>query len=67
MPKALKGKRLLNLPEAAEHYKDAYNRGMSHGKLIARKDIVIELLTDSIMTTQFSVKQLQTIIERIEK
>jgi len=67
MPKAYKGKRLLNLQEAGEHYVDGYRRGIAHGEFATRQEIVNELLQDSVLTTQFTTNQLQTIIERIEK
>lgn len=43
MPKANKGKRLLNLQDAASHYAFAYNRGVEHGERIEQARI-IELL-----------------------
>lgn len=67
MPKALKGKRLLNLQQAGEHYIDGYRRGLFAGEFSARQRIIHELLQDSIMSTQFTTNQLQIIIERIEK
>jgi len=67
MARAFKGKRLLNLQEAGEHYVDGYRRGIAHGEFSTRQVIVEELLHDSVLSTQFTTKQLQTIIERIEK
>jgi len=32
MPKAINGKRLLNLPQAAEYSKWSYERGVEHGR-----------------------------------
>jgi len=40
MPKANKGKRLLNLQQAAEHSAWSYQRGVEHG----RREMRIEML-----------------------
>jgi len=50
MPKANKGKRLLNLPDAASYYAFAYKRGVEHGERIEKlaraqeRERVIKLL-----------------------
>jgi len=67
MAKALKGKRLLNLQQAGEHYIDGYRRGMFAGEFSARQKIINELLNDSTITTQFTTNQVKQIIEAIEK
>lgn len=67
MTRALKGKRLLNLQQAGEHYIDGYRRGIFAGEFSARQKIINELLNDSIITTQFTTDQIKNIVEAIEK
>jgi hypothetical protein len=43
MPKANKGKRLLNLPEAAQYSIWSYQRGVEHGKREGRKEVLAAL------------------------
>ena len=40
MPKANKGKRLLNLPQAAEYSSWAYKRGVEHGRREGRAEVL---------------------------
>jgi len=40
MPKANKGKRLLNLQQAAEHSAWSYQRGVEHGRREGRKEVL---------------------------
>lgn len=50
MPKANKGKRLLNLPEAASYSWWSYQRGVEHGRREGRQEILeaLEYLGDDI-------------------
>ena len=40
MPKANKGKRLINLPEAAQYSAWSYQRGVEHGKRVGRAEVL---------------------------
>lgn len=40
MPKANKGKRMLNMPEAAEYSAWAYRRGVEHGRREMRNEML---------------------------
>jgi len=40
MPKANKGKRMINLPEAAQYSAWSYKRGVEHGQRIGRQEIL---------------------------
>jgi len=40
MPKAINGKRLLNLPQAAEYSKWSYERGVEHGRREMQAEIM---------------------------
>jgi len=40
MPKANTGKRLLNLPQAAEYSSWAYKRGVEHGRREMREEML---------------------------
>lgn len=40
MPKANSGKRLLNLPQAAEYSFWSYQRGVEHGRREGRKEVL---------------------------
>ena len=40
MPRANKGKRLLNLPEAAQYSVWSYQRGVEHGKREGRAEVL---------------------------
>lgn len=52
MPKANKGKRMINLPEAAQYSAWSYKRGVEHGQRIGRQEILdaLETLSDEIKT-----------------
>lgn len=52
MPKANKGKRLLNLPEAASYSWWSYQRGVEHGRREGRQEILnaLEELSEEIKT-----------------
>jgi len=40
MPKANKGKRLINLPEAAQYSAWSYQRGVEHGRREGRAEVL---------------------------
>jgi len=48
MPKAHTGKRLLNLPQAAEYSAWSYERGVEHGRREMREEMLkaLEALSD---------------------
>lgn len=49
MPKANRGKRLLNLPDAASYYAFAYNRGVEHGRRMEQARIMEILKAEEVV------------------
>jgi len=68
MPKANKGKRLLNLPDAASYYAFAYKRGVEHGERIEKlaraqeRERVVSLL---MQQQDIPTDMLERIIDKI--
>jgi len=66
MPKAINGKRLLNLPEAAEYSLWAFHRGVEHGKREAITELK-EALQQEQVELPVQTKLLETLEGKHDK